>query len=288
MSTQVIENTTHAVASATPDDSAATRDALLADIERHKAELPSFDALFLSGSCARGLADDQSDLDFVGVVEPERASKAVAEWKALLGSIVPVVLWNERQQGAVLLNAVTSDWLRCDVSLVSQAMFGQQAKDLVRPLHDPLDLYAGLLETRRQTALDGRQLSRLVSEFIRVLGLLVVVDTRSEYIVGASGVGMLRDFCRELLLLDMPQAYRGGALHLNRLLGAEDLALLKGLPYPAPERDAVVAAHAGVAAFFLPRARALAAEHGVAWPAAFEDAAKRALARRFGDLFAAL
>jgi hypothetical protein len=53
--------------------------------------------------------------------------------------------------------------------------------------------------------------------------------------------------------------------------------VLEGLPYPGPERDALIAAHLATAAVFFPTARDMAARLGVVWPVAFETALWRRL-----------
>ena len=58
--------------------------------------------------------------------------------------------------------------------------------------------------------------------------------------------------------------------------------MLEALPYPGPDREAIVAAHLAIWAVFAPRARALTARIGGTWPDAFEAAMKARLKAELG------
>ena len=77
-------------------------------------------------------------------------------------------------------------------------------------------------------------------------------------------------------------AKRGGALHRNPLLTAEQRSDLQALPVIAAERSSIIAGNAAFARLFLPRARRLAAEIGMDWPTEFEDATRRHLLKTLG------
>jgi hypothetical protein len=65
--------------------------------------------------------------------------------------------------------------------------------------------------------------------------------------------------------------HRGGVLHLNRPITADQKATLQSLPPPKPEKQAMIDAHMAYATAFLPRARRLAIDWGVDWPDRLED-----------------
>jgi hypothetical protein len=71
---------------------------------------------------------------------------------------------------------------------------------------------------------------------------------------------------------------RGGVLKLNRFLTEQQRAELETVPPLAATRASVLEVQGALARIFLPRARALAAARGVAWPHDFEDAVRRGLA----------
>jgi hypothetical protein len=87
---------------------------------------------------------------------------------------------------------------------------------------------------------------------------------------------------QDLMLEECPLPDRGGVLHPSRLLTPAQMAVLRQLPYPRPEREAVIAAHVAVAAVFFPLAREMAARIGTVWPDAFEAALRRRLKAELG------
>lgn len=183
----------------------------------------------------------------------------------------------------MLLNAVTDDWLRCDLIIVTPDRFTGRSRDRLRPLFDRDGLYDALPDTLTPRQPDPARVARLIGEFIRVLGLLSVVVGRREYFTAVYGAGLQREALMNLMLEEVTVPDPGGALHLSTVLPADRMAVLSALPCPRPDRDEVIAAHIEIARQFFPRARVLAATLGVDWPGAFEAAARRALRRQFGD-----
>lgn len=238
--------------------------------------------LFLAGSFGRGTADEWSDVDLLAVVAPDRQREVADLWRVALPKITPVVYWNELDRGGILLNAVAEDWLRCDLSIVAPDRMGQRAKDTIRPLIDRDGIYDRLLATLPRKAPDARALNYQINEFIRVLGLTPVAIGRGEYVTGVMGTGLLRGLLTDLFMHDVTDPDPGGILHMSKLLSREQVGILTGLPYPAANGDEVIAANMAVARAFMPRARALAQQLGVEWPAAFEEATKAVLRRKLG------
>lgn len=238
--------------------------------------------LFLGGSYGRGSDDAYSDIDLIAIIDPSHHAALISRWREILQEIAPIVFWSERGQGSVLLNAITEDWLRCDLFIVAEAGFSGRARNTVKPLIDRQGFYDALPASLPAKTPDPAKVQFLIQEFIRVLGLLPVVAGRGEYFTAASGVGMLREHLTNLMLEELPVPDRGGALHLSKLLSPDDTALLASLPFPQPQRDQVIAANFQIARQFFPRARALATKLGIAWPDAFEAATRKKLAAEFG------
>ncbi|MBR9764394.1 MAG: nucleotidyltransferase domain-containing protein [Rhodobacteraceae bacterium] len=236
--------------------------------------------LFLSGSHGNGRADDYSDIDFL-IVSPEGASDAVAEtFREAVAGCGEIVLWRDRIVRPALINAITADWTRFDAVLLKPDQLGGQSRAALRALIDR----DGILDSLPEGGGPARdmppaRLAYLIDEFIRVLGLLHLVAGRKEYLNGVTGWFLLRGQLIDLMIEETGAPDRGGALHLNRLISPAQQAELAALPLPAPDLASLVAAHEAIAAAFLPRARALAAERGVPWPAAFEEATWQRLAR---------
>ena len=183
--------------------------------------------------------------------------------------------------GGRVLNVVTVDWQRFDLTFV-------EARDLSR--YEASALSELFNRTGRQPphhdAIPYRTapetLLRLVNEFLRVLGLLVVGIGREEYVLGLRGVDLLRQMTVDVMLEenDIGPLERGGALHRNPFLTRDQRRELESLAPVAADREGVVAASAALAEIFLSRARPLATRIGMSWPAGFEAATRRHLRER--------
>jgi hypothetical protein len=242
-------------------------------------------ALFLVGSFGKGTADAYSDIDFLAVVEEGKKAEFPSVWRKILESIAPVVFWNQRPLGGTLINVVTADWVRCDLSIPADNKLGHWSKDTVRVLLDRDGLYETLPPYLTYKGPNTGRVTYLVNEFIRVLGLLSVGMVRGEYFLGTVGAGLLRDHLSSLLVEETGIPDPGGALHLSRLLSADQMQVLLSLPFPEPERKSIIEAHLATARAFMPRARAMAQKLDIPWPQPFEDATLRNLQRQFGEEF---
>ena len=255
-------------------------------IERVRQDISNESAvrgLFLAGSYGRGTADAFSDVDFVALAPESDHAEVAAAWRRLIESIAPVVFWNEINFGSsLLLNAVTEDWLRCDVVIMQPSSLRGRAQDTVKPLIDRDGIYASLPETLPPAQPDPKRVRHLINEFIRVLGLLPVAIGRREYVLGVTGTGLLRDLLTQLLLQEVTIPDKDGALHLSRLLPDDQMKMLADLPYPRPDEAQVIEANVALARAFFPRARRLAERIDLPWPTAFEEATRRNLERRLG------
>ena len=143
---------------------------------------PSVRALWLGGSLARNQADRFSDIDLVALVADASLHEAASNIEALLFPQFTVVLFRNRgDEHYRLLNFVTDDWKRFDLSIFSN--------DALRR-----SKLRGL-----RTLLDKDGVNFVVSEFIRVLGLLPVVMHRADLVGAVSGSGLLREHLITLL-----------------------------------------------------------------------------------------
>ncbi len=241
-----------------------------------------FDGLFLAGSFGKGTADAWSDVDLVGLAPAERHEAIAAWWRDWLEAQEKLIYWKQWGRGGTLINAITESWLRVDLHLPDDGQLGHRPQDGVKPLFDPSGLYARLVPSLPERRPDARAVADMIEEFIRIVGLTPVGLGRKEYVVMAMGSGMLRDMLSRLIQEELPIPDRGGMLHLNRLLSPQDISVLKALPYPAPEREALIEAQLAVARVFFPRAKRLAGELSIAWPDVFEASARANLADAIG------
>jgi predicted nucleotidyltransferase len=258
-------------------------DALIRAASGRLAAAAGIEALFLAGSHGAGTADVWSDIDVLAVASPARHDAIAAVWRRALGELAGVVYWNDTRDGdARLLNAITEAWLRLDLSIVPRDDFARRSRAGLWPLHDPAELHATLPGLRLTAGPDPARVQRTVDEFLRVLGLMTVGLGRREHVALVKGVAHLRDLFTDLMFEEYAILERGGAYSLGRRLPPADLETLAGLPYPPPERDALIEAHLALARAFLPRARKLFVSLSLDWPAAFEIATRRHLRRELG------
>lgn len=247
--------------------------------------LASHDAvrgLFLGGSFGRGTNDEWSDVDFVIVAEADDHPALAEHWRHTLNSLVPIVFWQELQRGDLVINAISEEWLRCDTSLTTRDSFGRRAKNLVKPLIDRDGIYEALPDTLPPKTPDAGYVHYVIHEFIRMLGLMPVGAGRQEYVTMALGVGMMRGHLEGLLMQDVPHPDPGGMLHQSKLLSPDQMDLLRSLPYPRPDRDALIEANLAIAREFMPRARAMAQRLDIEWPEAFEAATRKRVRQTLG------
>ena len=254
----------------------------LIEAVRAPMDIEAVRGLFLAGSYGRGTADEWSDVDLIAVAASGQERMVADHWRGALQQITPIVFWNELPRGIIVLNAVSEEWLRCDLSIVTQKDFGRRAKNTVKPLIDRDGIYHTLPDSLPPKQPDAGTVRYLIHEFIRMLGLMPVGAGRGEYVTMVLGVGMMRGHLEALLMQDVTAPDPGGILHQSKLLPPEHMRLLASLPYPGPERDAVIEANFAIAREFMPRAREMARRLDIDWPEAFEAATRRRLALTLG------
>lgn len=237
---------------------------------------PRIRSVWLSGSLGRDGGDAWSDVDLVAeVVEADRAA-CLVEYRQGRPDMPPMVL--AKALYGRILTAITPDWERFDIHFVSPDELAGLDGAALKPLRgDP-----AARPPSHQTSQDNRASERvgaLVTEFLRVLGLLPVAVGRGEWLVAQQGDELLRRILIELMVEEngVPPSARGGAKRLNPFLTPEQRGMLEALMPPAPRRDEVIAASANLARLFLSHSRALADRLGTPWPHAFEQATRRHL-----------
>ncbi|WP_208353994.1 nucleotidyltransferase domain-containing protein [Pseudaestuariivita rosea] len=229
-------------------------------------------ALFLSGSYGNGCADTFSDFDFLIVTDGGATEEIAEAWRKAVSRISEIVLWRDRLAAPVLINAITQDWTRIDLLILKADQLSAYSKDNLQVLFDHEGVYDQLPDTAPLNDPDPKKFRYQIEEFIRILGLLHVVEGREDYINGVLGVFHLRNLLVELLIEETNAPNRGGALHLNRLITDKQKELLKSLPAPIAERDAIIKAHLAYAKAYLPIARKRAKALEIEWPERFEEA----------------
>jgi hypothetical protein len=233
---------------------------------------PRIRALALSGSYGAGLEDAYSDLDFLVAADEGATDAVVGCWRGAVARVGEIVLWRDRQVKPSLINAITADWLRIDAEIVTPDQIAQRTRDGLKVLFDRSNILEALPASPGRAPPSPQHLLWQFEEFIRILGLLPLAIGRQEYFNSVTGLFHLRNLIVDLLVAETDAPHRGGALHLNRLITAEQKAALAALPPLVAERDALIAAYLAHAALYLPRARRMAQRLEIAWPERFEAA----------------
>lgn len=251
--------------------------ALIERLHRLLESEPRVGAAFLSGSLGKGQGDAYSDVDILAIVPDGSAAAISADLARRLPEIAAPVLVNSLFGGRVL-NVVTDDWQRFDLSFAEAKEVAYHDAEALKPLFHR-DGPVPSPHPKRDYRIAPEALLKMVEEFLRVSGLAVVGAGRREYLLMMWGVELLARMTMDLMLEEngIAPAARGGALHRNPFLTDEQRAELEGLPPLAATRESVLAANRYLAGIFLPRARRLAADVGMTWPAALEEATRRSL-----------
>jgi hypothetical protein len=178
------------------------------------------------------------------------------------------------------LICVTPAWDRFDLFFIApQELARYEAGKLA-----PLFVRGGARPEAAGPAPEPSKFDLAITEFFRVLGLAPVGAGRGELLLMIEGVGLLRRMVIDTMLElnGSTQAERGGHLKLNPFLTAEQRAALEALPPLDASLDSAVANHIALTLLFLPCAKALAAQRGMQWPEALEQAARRRFSVYFG------
>jgi hypothetical protein len=260
------------------------RNELIAVLTETLANDPRVRGAWLTGSIARGTDDEYSDVDVVIAVDAASAPAIADDWPARAGRLVPLVLCQRLAFGdTAVFTHITPDWLRFDVTICPRQALSRYSAASLRELfaHE-----AGMTASCDQSGGTGipaskaGEVERIVTEFLRVLGLLPVVLGRGDHVAAASGATLLRGLLIQLMLAEVPDDAHGGALRLAANISPERYAVLAALPPIEATRESAIAAHLACARAFLPLAHDLATRFDATYPLELERAALNHLARR--------
>ena len=250
--------------------------AMLRDLER-------VGGAFLGGSYGRGEADSVSDVDvYVVVAAAEDIPGMLSELSTNLTKVQPI-LHSSVLPNARTVNAITKEWLRFDFTVLTQQEIVFFAQNQVKPLFDRLEVYQKMRPVAEYSRnLSGDGLIEIVNEFIRVLGLSMVVNGRDDVITAQNGTNLLRDMLVRVMVFENDGQPQRGALSLKRNLTPSQYTALTALPPLEATWPSVFARSKALAEQFFPRARALANELGAKWPDEFQRVTLELLSSRLG------
>lgn len=253
--------------------------ALIERIQTLLESEPRVHGAWLSGSLGKGEGDAFSDVDVLVLVAQGDSPLVSGDLAKRLGEVAPVGLMNSLFGGRVL-NVVTEDWQRFDLSFAEGGEIGRFDANALTPLFQR-EGAAPVAQPVVPYEPSPEGLRRMVEEFLRVLGLSVVGAGRREYVLMMWGAELLLRMTMDLMLEEnrIAPGARGGALHRNPFLSEAQRMELEGVPPLSATHESALAVNGYIASIFLPRARRLASEIGASWPEAFEAATRRHVQR---------
>ena len=241
-------------------------------------EVPGVGSAFLGGSHGRDEADAYSDVDvYVVVADADEVSDVLTRIAQSLERIAPI-LFSKTLPNARTINCITDDWLRFDLTVVNGFELAFLTGGKVKPLFDELGLSVPLSKAKPSPAQPTPEtLLDIVNEFIRVLGLSVMVKGRNDLVVAQTGTNLLRDMLIRVFVMGNGGQTRRGVLALRKDLTESQQATLVALPAGTTwssvhERTRMIAGE------FFPVARAIADRVGATWPERFEQVTRAHLA----------
>ena len=237
-------------------------------------DIPGVGSAFLGGSHGRDEADAYSDVDVYAVVaNADDVSDVLTCLEQVVGRIAPVVFSNVLPN-ARTINCITEEWLRFDLTVVNGLELAFLTGGQVKPLFDELGLSDSLSKaTQSPLQPTAEALLEIVNEFIRVLGLSVVVKGRNSLVVAQTGTNLLRDMLIRMFVMSNGVQARRGVLALRKDLTERQEAVLVELP-SGPSWQSVRERTRAIADAFFPAARSLAEQTGAVWPERFEQATR--------------
>jgi predicted nucleotidyltransferase len=209
----------------------------------------------LSGSVARGTADEWSDLDLEIVAHEEHHASFLADWPQWLAKITPTV-FARTPIAPFIINTVTDEGLTLDI-----AVWSGKAMEFPVSSHYTVGLLSG---TRFDNV--GAALEYAVAEQLRGLaGPFVSLIQREEHVRHLTGVAHLIGLVTTVFLAEtqLPQPGK----HWNSTLTHEQRDLIAALPPVRATREDIIAFGLGAARLVIDRARPLYPHFGLVWPA---------------------
>ena len=245
--------------------------------------LPGLGSGFLGGSHGRDEADAFGDVDvYVVVADADDIPALLPRLEQSVDEISPILL-RQVLPNTRTVNCITTDWLRFDLTVVRGTELAFVAGGAVKPLFDRLGLAGALSATPASgPAPTADAILDIVNEFIRVLGLSMVVKGRNDLVVAQTGTNLLRDMLIRTMAMENGPQPRRGVLALRRDLTPDQVAVLLDLPPPGATWASIFVRTKAIAAQFFPRARALAEELDAPWPETFERVTRKLLKDRIG------
>lgn len=216
---------------------------------------PRVKAVELSGSVARGTADQWSDLDLKIITTPEGFESFLSDWQSWLERITPTV-FARRPIAPFIVNTLTPDGLTLDLAIYS----GQAPAEPTGPARYSV----GLLSSRKFDDL-GDALEYAVEEELRgLVGPFITLIQRDEHMRHLTGVPHILGLLATVFLTETGSP--PPAKQWNRSFSAQQRDIVAALPPVSATRDGVLSFGLAVAELLVTRARPLYVRYDRRWP----------------------
>jgi hypothetical protein len=171
--------------------------------------------------------------------------------------------------------------LRLDVTVERRSAAANRPRRATVVLHDPSGLVGASDAVTPRYQPTPAWLAKSVEDFLRFLDQLSVVVVRREWIAGMDNAWYLIS-----QLVDLyghhNRAVRTSPRRVNERLTSAQREAIESLPPIRADEQAVIAVHMAIAALYLPAAKGLSKELGVAWPEELERTVLEHLEQRTG------
>jgi predicted nucleotidyltransferase len=232
---------------------------------------PRVRAVALSGSVARGTADQWSDLDLKIITTPEGFDSFLADWREWVAKITPTVL-ARRPIAPFIINTLTPDGLTLDIAVFS----GEAPPEYTGPAR----FAVGLLSSRPFDDL-GDALEYAVEEQLRGLaGPFISLIQREEHMCHLAGVPHILGLLTTVFLAETGSPPPGKKW--NPSFSAEQRETVAALPPVSATREGILSFGLAVGELVVTRARPLYPRYDRRWPGKLAQVAADRLEGQLG------
>ena len=229
---------------------------------------PRVKAVELSGSLARGTADQWSDLDLKIITTPEGYDSFLSDWKVWVTGITPTV-FARRPIAPFIINTLTPEGLTLDMAVYS----GEAPPTL------PSRYSVGLLSSGQFDDL-GDALEYALEEQLRGLaGPFITLIQRNEHLRHLTGISHILGLLTTVFLAETGSP--PPAKQWNQSFSSEQRDTVAALPPVSATREGMLSLGLAVAELVVTRARPLYPRYDRRWP---DDLAQVAADRLEGEL----
>lgn len=235
-------------------------------------------AIWVSGSWARGDADEGSDLDLIVATTDEGYAQFVGAAREWWAEITPTVLLDTVPHAANVWYSVTPDGARLDMVIEKESALESSPHRHRLAIVDPGGLSSRIPPPPKESGPDQGGVEWRIKELFRALCLIEVLVARQDWLLGVQGCALMQRTLADLYAAANGTSSTDGVKHYASRLTSEQRSTLEALPPIAATRQAVIAGHQAIFDAAISTVPPLADAVGVMWPTGLERTARAQLA----------